>query len=386
MSDTSTIDQKKTEESSSSTSSFTSNIMGFMTSLISIIVIILLYFSSSALILFVCKLAQSNILPTESNCSPYTDSKPNIEKIQTNIFTTFTDPEMSMKLEIPYDTKNQKNQVIDMFKNYKDKPSSNFLANYFISIIESLLQFDYSVINTTMNFLNGMPEAVIIGLGPIIVGFLFAFGVLINSLYFIYLWFANMYWFFKTNANISGEGNPKWEDVTLISPIDWGLGVGLVILFIILFFFAFPLLSFIPFVIIFYTLFSCLFYKGVLNGKSISSFSLIKEVLKYYKISIVTIISIFVVLLAFSKLGTIPGIFSIITVALIYWNFISIDIFKPITETNLSPATSYEQAKKTCILKDSLKKHGFLYNLLLGQKGGNITKELKKISKNLSSK
>lgn len=383
---TNVIDEKKQKDSSISTS-FASNIKGFIISLITVIVVILLYFSSSSLILFVCKLAQTNILPTESNCSPYTDNEPNIEKIQTNIFTTFTDPEMSMKLEIPYDDKNSKNKILDMFKIYKEKSSSNFLANYFISIVESLIQFDYSIINGVMNFLNGMPEALIIGLGPIIVGILFSIGVIINGLYFIYLWFSNMYWFFKTNTNDSGEGNPKWEDVRITTPIDMGLGVGLVILFIILFFIGFPVIAFIPFVIIFYTTFSCLFYKGILNGKSITSFSIIKEVLKYYKITIVSLISIFVVSLAFSKLGTAPGIFSLITIGLIYWGIISIDIFKPIPETNLTPSVSYEQAKKTCSVKVApLKHHGFLYNLLFGQKGGNITKELKKIGKNLSMK
>jgi len=388
MSDTSAIDEKKNaNNSNSTTTNVISSIQSFLVSLITIILIILLYFSSSSLILFVCKLAQTNILPTESNCVPYEDAVPNIQPIKTNIFTTFTDPEMSMKLEIPYDSKNTKNIMLDMFKEYKDKPSSNPLANYFISITESLLQFDYSTINTIMNFLNSMPEALIIGLGPIIVAFLFAFGVLINGLYFIYLWFANMYWFFKKNTNESGDGKPKWSNVTILTRIDWWIAIGLVILFIIIFFIGFPLISFIPFVALFYSCFSCLFYKGSLNGKSITSFSLIIEVLKYYKITIVSIISLFVVSLAFSNLGTIPGIFSIITLGLIYWGIISINIFKPISETNLSPSVSYDQAKKTCNnVKTGKQSHGLLYNILIGQNGGNnIKKELKKIGKNLSN-
>lgn len=387
MSDTSAIDEKKNTENSNPTTNIISNIQGFLVSLITIVLIILIYFSSSSLILFVCKLAQTNILPTESKCAPYEDTTPTIQSIKTNIFSTFTEPEMSMKLEIPYDSKNTKNLLIDIFREYKYKPSSNPLANYFISIIESLLQFDYSVINNVMNFLNSMPEALIVGLGPIIVAFLFALGVLINGLYFIYLWFANMYWFFKKNTNESGDGKPKWDDVTLLTPIDWWLSIGLVILFILLFFIGFPLISFIPFVALFYSCFSCLFYKGTLNGKSITSFSLIIEVLKYYKITIVSLISLFVVSLAFAKLGTVPGIFSIITIGLIYWGIISISLFKPISETNLSPAVSYDQAKKTCSnIKTGKQSHGLLYNLLIGQNGGNnIKKELKKIGKNLSN-
>jgi hypothetical protein len=382
---TSAIDEKKNQDSSTSSMSFISNIGGFLTSLIGVIILILLYFSSGGLILFICKLAQSNILPSDPNCAPYTNNQPNLEKIQTNIFTTFTDPEMSMKLEIPTDDKNTKYRIINIFKDYREKSDSNFLANYLISIVEALMQFDYSFISTTMNFLNGIPEAVIIGLGPIITSFLFAVGVLLNGLYFIYLWFVNMYWFFKTNTNVSGEGNPKWEDVTLMSPVNWCLGVGLVILFFMIFFVGFPLLSCVPFSILSYCVFSCLFYKGLLNGKNVSSLSIIKEVLKYYKVSIVSLTSLFIVLLSFSKLGVIPGIFSIITVLLIYFGLLGLNIFTPIPETHLSPSVSYDQARKTCITKNITKeKHGFLYNLLIGQKGGNITQELKKISRKLA--
>jgi len=382
--DTSAIDEKKEEDTSTSSTNFISNIGGFITSLIASIILLLLYFSSSGLILFVCKLAQTNILPTEGVCAPYTNNQPNIEKIQTNIFTTFTEPEMSMKLEIPNDAKNSKYRIIDMMKDYREKSNSNFLANYMISIIESLMQFDYSFINTTMNFLNGLPEAVIISLGPIITAFLFTVGVLLNGLYFIYLWFANMFWFFKTNTNVSGEGKPVWEDVTLTSPVDWSLGVGLIILFLVLFLFGFPLLSCVPFAVLSYCAFSCLFYKGILNGKNISSFLIIKEVLKYYKVMVVSLISFFIILLAFSKLGTVPGIFAIITVLFIYFGLISLNIFTPIPETNLSLSVSYDQARKTCVTKNvTTKENNDFFSSLFSQKGGNIVKELKKINRNL---
>jgi hypothetical protein len=386
-SDTSAIDNKKQEENSSSDSAnLASNIVSFIISIITIFIVVLIYFSSSGLILFVCKVAQSNILPTEENCYPYTENKPVIQPIKTNIFTTFTDPEMSMKLEFPYDDFNSSNKAIDMFRKYKNKPSSHFLANYFIYIIEHLMLFNYSAINTIMNSLNCIPEILIVGLGPIIVGFLFSIMSIINVLYMIYLWFSGMSWFFKTNTNDSGDGLPKWEDVTMLSPLNWGLGLGLVILFAILFFFGFAFISSIPFAILSYCCLICLMYKGIMNDKKISTFTVIKEVLKYYKLTIVGIISFFVIALAFSKLGILPGIFSIITLGLIYWGIISINIFKPITETNLSPSVSYEQATKKCsAAKSKENKHGFLYNLLIGQKGGDITKELKKINKNLNN-
>lgn len=389
MSDTSAIEEKKNQDSSNLSTSFVSNIGGFLGSLIVIIILILLYFSSGGLILFICKLAQSNILPSDPNCAPYTDDEPIIKPspIQTNIFTTFTDPEMSMKMEIPYDI-NSKYKIIEILKKYKEKSSSNFLANYFISISESIFQFNYSAINMIMNLMNNtFPESAIIGVGPIICGFLYLFGMLMNTIYFIYLWFSKMSWFFKTNTNNTGNGKPQWEDVTITSPLNWALSGALTILFVFILIFGFPIVSVLPILIFHNSLISTLFIKAIMNGKQISSLTIVQETLKYYKLPIVYIVCSFVVLLAFSNLGTLPGIFSIITLILIYYGIIKMNIFESIPEKNLSESVSYQQAIKKCPeldTKKNIKEHGFLYNLLIGQKGGDIAKELKKIGKKLA--
>lgn len=381
-SDTSAIDDKKDDNSQKSSNSFASDLVSFLISMVISILIILLYFSSSGLILFVCKLAQSNILPTEPECSPYTNNAPIIKPIQTNIFPTSTDPEMSMKLEFPYDSYNSSNKLLDMFRTYKEKSNSNFLANYFISIIEQLICFNYSSINMVMNGLNGLPETLLVALGPLIISFLFIGMLIVNIIYTIYAWFANMSWFFKKNTNDTGDGLPKWEDIGITSPIDMGLGIGLVILFIILFFLGSGLLlTFIPYAILLFCIITAISYKAMLNGKKATSITIIKDVLKYYKLSIFILFSTFMVLLSLSKLGIIMGAVSIVFVILVYFHGISMDAFKPIEETNLTPSVSYNQAIKKCSAISKGVKHGFLYNLLLGQKGGNITKELKKISK-----
>ncbi len=236
-----------------------------------------------------------------------------------------------------------------------------------------------------MNFFNELPEIITVLFGPIVVGIIFAFMTLLNQLYFIYLFFANMSWFFKENTNNSGEGKPKWDNVTLLSPFDWWLGVGLVILFIILFFVGLPLLTFIPFMALFYCTFSTIMYKATLNDKSVSAFTIAKDTLSQYKFSIVSIISFFVIALAFLNLGIIPGIFSIIVLCLIYFGVLSINLFNPPQQQiGLTPLVSNDMAKRSCPNKGNQKgKHGFLYNLLIGQHGGNITNDLKKIGKNL---
>lgn len=387
-SDTSAIDEKQNQSTSSNQSNFISNIGGFVVTVIVLFIIIAFYYGSSGLLLYACKLGQSNILPTDVHCYPYEETKANIEQIQTNIFTTFTDPALSMKMKFPYNDYNSSNKILDMFREYKNEPGSNFLANYFISIMESVIQFNYSSFNYILNILNGLPEVLLVLFGPIIVAILSTFIFLADHVYLIYLWFSKMGWFFKTNTNDSGTGNPKWEEVGFGNPFYYWCAIWLVFLFIILFLFCFPLFSIISSLAMGWCIFSCMTYTAEMNNKSINSATIIQDVFKYYKIPIMGIFSLLVIFSAFTNLGTIPGIFSIIVLALIYFGIIAIDIFKPINKEHLSPLSSYTQATKTCSYKETSKdKHGLLYDLLFsGQKGGNLTKELKNIGKKLSRK
>jgi len=391
MSDTTAIDEKNKELNSSSPTSYLSNVGTFAFNVFIIFIIIAVYFGSSGLVLYACKIGQSNILPTDVHCYPYQDTKLNVQSIPINIFNTlFSDPAMSNKIQFPYDEYNAANKILDMFRKYKDEPRSNFLANYFISILESIIQFNYSSFNFILNLLNEVvPEVLIVLFGPIIVSIIMALLFLVDHFYLIYLWFAGMGWFFKTNTNVSGTGNPNWENVTLLNWFSYWCAVWLVILFVILFFFSFPFLSVIAFLSMVWCMFSCMTYKAELNNKPITSMAVIQDVYKYYKLLIMSILSFFVVVSAFSNLGPLPGIFSIVTLCLIYWGIISIDIFKPITKEDLSPLVGYKQAKKTCndAKPKEREKHGLLYHLIFGQKGGDkITQDLKKLGKQLSRK
>mgnify|MGYP000645393867 CR=1 FL=1 len=65
-----------------------------------------------------------------------------------------------------------------------------------------------------------------------------------------------------------------------------------------------------------------------------------------------SIISLFVVLNAFSILGAVPGFISMSILALIYFGIISIDLFNSSSKENLSPAVSDTQATRTCSFKE----------------------------------
>lgn len=384
--DTNLLDTKKSSATNSNTiKEYTSKLTRFIGTVIGFILVLLLYVSNSSLILFVCKLAQSNILPTEANCAPYTDNQPSIKPspIKTNIFPTDTEPKMSMKLEIPYDL-NANHALLDIFKQYKTMSSSHFLPNYFIAICESMLQFNYSYITVVMNSLNSLlPESVIVGLGPIICMVLYIFGFILNVIYFVYTWFANMNWLFRTNRNDSGEGPPKWSEVTIFSPVSLGLGYGLVLFMTLLLVFWFVFLISIPVTLYHVAILSLMFYRGIINGKEVGPSYLIIETLKYYKVFIVTVISLFMVIQAFTDLGKMAGLISLATAMLIYFGTIGMNLYQPIPESHLSPMTSYRQATKVCSNR-SANRHGFFYNMFAGQQGGGVVKDLKKIGKMMS--
>ena len=134
----------------------------------------------------------------------------------------------------------------------------------------------------------------------------------------------------------------------------------------------------------------CLFmtfgYKSEIDNKKASIFTIMQDIFKHYKVTMTTIFSIMIILSAFSNLGTISGVFSILTVLLIYFNFIPINIFESTKATNLSPLSSFEQADKKCSVRVS-KPKTFFQNIenFLDMKGGGIGKELKKLNKKMKS-
>ena len=392
--DTSAIDEKKTE-SEGGTTDKDPNYGKFLSSLL-IIVFVLIYFSFSSFILYACKIAQSNVLPTDTNCYPYTDNKPEIKSIETNIFKTLfninskgevSDP-LSMKLNIPYNDKNSKNSILDTIRQYKNSPTAYFLINYLISIFETLISSNFAIFNYLFNGLNKLPEILIVLIGPIIFSFIVPLVTMFNCLYGIYLWFSNMSWFFKKNTNEDTTGTPKWEDVSFLEPFNYGCAIGLIILFTILLFVVAPYVWF-GLVSMIFVLLTIVSYTGSMNNKNIGIFDIVLEVLKFYKVSIITIICLFVISSAFATLGTTSGFIGLAVLFLIWYGLISINLFNSINPINLTPLVSDEQATKSSCSSQSIKKekHGLLYNLIFGgQTGGSITKDLKKLNKHMKHK
>ena len=349
--DTNAIENKRNEKSIlNSYTSLGYKILYFLMYLILVIIIIIVCFSYSGLLLFVCKLAQSNILPTEINCAPYTDSQPNIESKPTHMFVQ---DNMSMKVQFPMDAFNSSNLLLDNIRKYKKSPSSNFLANYFIAIVEQLICFDFAAINAVMNTMNYiLPETAIILLGPFL--FSAAQGIIggISVLYFVYIFFANMSWLFKTNTNTSGRGEPVWQKVSIFSPISFFIALSLAVLIIIFGVYGYKYFAILPGFIFTYCVFSCFFYRAKMNGKNMSAFRVVMNILSNYKLPIVILSCLAMVILSFIMLGTVPAIFGIFVLIMIFMRIIPINLFTTVPLSGLTPMSesdsNYTQAKKTC--------------------------------------
>ena len=87
---------------------------------------------------------------------------------------------------------------------------------------------------------------------------------------------------------------------------------------------------------------------------------------------------------AFANLGGLAGGLSILVVCLIYFGILSIDIFNPINEENLSKIVSYDQATKTCKVSKVFEMKNFLSSMMPWSGGGKkLTHEIKKLGTKL---
>lgn len=401
----SAIDDKKDEQTSNSKSNqaYMIKVGQYIRTVCIIILLIFGYFGISGIVLYLCKLAQANILPTDSNCKPYTNNETTYteeyDNYEINIFPThYNKYPLSMKVKFPRD--DTKNAILDTIRNFTNK---NFITNYFFNIITKLVLFTNSSVNTSMNVVNeNFNETFIVLFGPIIYGILCTCILLGNQVYFMYLWFASMSWFFKKKQTDSNNNN-TWKDISMLtSPIEWLTGLGFAILFVMAFIFGFAILPFLPFIIFLITMCGMIMYKLKLNSsngmKYGTVFLIIKELFKEYKVTLTTIISICIVLTSFTHLDKMAGFICLGVVGLMYIGIVPIHLYSKSGDNfraGFTQIASYTQAHKTSCEKtdkiDSSTKHGFIFNTLtslLGRKqqgggGKRLAKELTHIGKQL---
>ena len=315
---------------------------------------IFLYFVFGAIILFYAKLGTSNIIPTEPDCVPE-----NTECI-INIFSTWSG--QSMKFFFAADVPaNNKYMFLDMFRKNR-KFSNSFIIRYMTDIMEGLLLLNYGAFKKLFKFFDSMlSEWAIILFGPIILGF-FTFGLsIIDFGYLIYLVVTGLAWSFKKVTNPTEKSAKIWR--SLSSSEDGTSSY----LFAFMKFWVLCLFGFIavcasgyvliPFAInvclIGFLMYKCKMadtenYDDISNFKSKSIGGILMEALKFFKSPLMALIGAVITMNAYFYLGVPALIVSILVLILIAFDIISIDLFKPVVFTNLSPISS----ENTCEPKD----------------------------------
>lgn len=340
------------------------SMINFIITLFIIVIVVCLHFYIGALVFYQCKLGQSNILPTDINCFPYTNTKPVIDPIQMNVFTNSGDPPLSAKLSFPYDNYNAKNFLIDIFRNYDQIKSTNnyilnlfyiiyiIIATYLISIYYGIIQFYYYCINIVFNLINHLSEPLILIFGPLLVPILLSIVGILQIFYFIFLWFVNMIYLFnfkKHEELFVKLGFKGWKIIPLILSliISFSSMFTFFILFFIVFFFILPGVTPLLHIIM---ILSCFFYKGLIDGEKVGVFTFVKELFKVHKPDLMFLISIIVMIMAFVFFGFWTGLITIILLLLIYYGKIGINLFdKSDSMYNLSVLSSNDMANKSCI-------------------------------------
>jgi hypothetical protein len=266
------------------------------------LIIVIVYFSMGGAMLYICKISQTNFLPVFSNCFPYSDANVKLNDITTNIFTqTINEEQISMNLKFKFED-NNKNVILDAIRNYTTSNKANNIIVYLLSIVNALFSYNYNCINTIFGNLNGLNDLLIIILSPIIYIICFIFLFVSNNVYFIFLWFYKMSWFFKINKNCNkSKGKANWAPIELMyNPVQYlsgmlltsvacvlsiGLGISLLIN---------PFLS-LPSMTILYSMISSIIMKGEIKDNPVNIFTIILNVLKYYKLPMFVMLSFFTI-------------------------------------------------------------------------------------------
>jgi hypothetical protein len=288
-------------------------------------------------LVYTCRVAQSNILPTDMNFTPYTDVIPTIvggDKIVNIDIVKTAEGIFSTKLIFPLaenidDLRNK--GFIGYLNKLKDPKADNSFYLYIATTIQQILANNLAIINWVYgsiinNFFN---ESMIIFLAPFLSIFVNFCTSIINGFYFAFLLFYNLPLFFSTTTS----DKTAWASNSMWSFMNWWKTLIVVWVAILVFLFV-GIGIIVPAVATLSTIFCTLlplFMKaekvdgdgvGAGAGATKSSYSIkdaLKNVLKYKMSLIMYIISFFVIVDANASFGGYEAFIAIIACLLLYF-------------------------------------------------------------------
>lgn len=374
------IDKKKAQQNNTDTNSqsYKKNLSSFGVSTLIIILVLVAYFFISGFILYGCKVAQTNYMPTEEYCFPYevfndktmSSYKPD-NIIDCNIFETlFKDPNSSAKIRFDPGS-NQGNSLINFLLNAKTTNKNAFVYSL-ISTIEKVVLFYFKFLNFTLGKLNEIPEIITVLFGPIIMIVLSCIMIGLNSIYYIFLSFYNLTWFLykKTDKSENLEEN-RW---TPLQGTEWLIGLFFIFLIVIfLGWVFFATAGPISIILLLWSLFCIFNFSCDVNTEpnkyeSASTLYIIYQMFIEYKLLILTIFSLFIIIISFANVGIIAGVISIVFVLCIYKGWILGGLLDPVNNLLKTQLSSKTQTEKICfnkpLSKEEIESQGLLSGIL----------------------
>jgi hypothetical protein len=298
------IDDKKNENSGDSSETDSSNWGGFISSLIMIIIHLLLWLGFiGPIILYLCKLAQANVLPSHIGFVPYSDTMLKVEEIPINInVIKHKKKEFSAKLFFSQDKVNDDylHGMIGFLKVYQHDPKkANFYGNFWAIIIFNILSFNFGLIDSIFEMINKtLPETIILFISPFIFLFLLiGFYFLNMGLTFYYqIKFFNEFFLVKKIEHDKVE----WKKHNIFfEPLRWFWA------FLSLIFVFFPATILLPFLTLNFSIFSPLFITGKIDKSRPYSFlDFIKDNLFYKSNVFLVLLSILMLPAVANNLST----------------------------------------------------------------------------------
>ena len=259
------INNKKTREKSNDKSI---NYAGFISGLFLYTIYILITFLLVGSIgLYICKVAQANVLPDNINFLPFGDKYKEIPEIpiNTNIIKVFglmgfgrilgQKPLKEESTKIVFNNKEilegYQNGVIGLITSLKTNPErSSFFGLYVSDLLSSILTTNNWIINNLFGVINKYcSETFILIFFPLFIFFLIIFMVITNIVLCFFYQIKNFSDFFM-NKNVKNNTVTWSEPFTYLRP--WRL----FLLLLYCFFLFFPIIGFIPFLTAFYSIFA----------------------------------------------------------------------------------------------------------------------------------
>lgn len=185
---------------------------------------LIIIFIIGSRVVFACKVAQANILPTDSECMPYTPADKDVEsplyesktpEANIDVMNIFDKDQegyksFATKIAFQINSSSRKDYLLDKIRRAEYDPNVSPMTKYLCVVIKNIFVFYYGFASFLFNFMNStFNESFILLLGPYLLQFLIVFIYPVSIVLSIILCVINIGWLMKSNMNNDKEYKHK---------------------------------------------------------------------------------------------------------------------------------------------------------------------------------